>query len=467
MMPSVLLAVVVPSEVGPEVARAYEGPGEVAADADAIEAVTPVVDEPRAPEAPAPTTALEPDAAQRDAQSQPASAEGGLVEPERAASPRRRRWSRDRPRDGRARTWAVGGFVDTGYTFDHNLPDNHIDRGNFTSLRSNEITVHLTALYVNHPATDDEPWSFEVAAQFGTTAAGLIASEPNAGGDQGPTAGREVWEHVGRANVGARIPKTGTELAVGVFGTPIGIWSLWSKDNWTYSTPWHLNAVPYVLMAGRVTQPIGRKVVTQLWITNGWQTYGDLNRLPSTMVGGTYTPVDDLALSTWTYFGPEDVDNRPRAWRLLSDTYAIYDRDRWAIAAVFDVGRERLTGVFGEPVALWMAGAMTVRGRVWQGRRKRARWDMSGRGELFWDRDGRMFGVRQRMWSATYGNGWSLFDHLQVRIEYRYDRSSNPAGYFYRGAAITDDADGLGTDQHSVFFALVGMFEHRFATRRE
>lgn len=450
--------------LGPALARGYEGPAEVEADTEVIE---PVAVPDVAPVDVAPDDdAAEPTTAPPDV---PVSHDGSHRHDadDRGTHRRHRRHRRGGGGDGRPRTWAVGGFIDTGYTYDHNLPDNHIDRGNFTALRSNEVTVHLAAAYINHLPTDEEPWSFELATQFGTAAAGLIAGEPHAGGDQGPTAGREVWEHVGRANVGARIPSSGTELAVGVFGTPIGVWSLWSKDNWAYSTPWHLNAVPYVLMAGRVTQPIGGKVVTQLWITNGWQTYGDLNRVPSTMIGGTYTPVDNLLLSQWIYFGAEDVDNRPRAWRALSDSYVIYDVDTWALAAVYDIGRERLTALFDEPVALWMGGSVVARGRVWQGQRKRARWDMTGRAELFWDRDGRMFGVSQRMWSAIYGNSWKLFDHLQVRLEYRYDRSSNPAGYFYRGAAINDGDDGLGQDQHSVFFALVGMFEHRFATRKQ
>jgi len=360
--------------------------------------------------------------------------------------------------------WVVGGFIDTGYAFDHNLPDNHVDRGNFTAVRANEVTVNLAAIYVRHTPTDAEPWLFELAGQIGAAAAGLLASEPRPGGDASQFTGPEVWQHLGRANVGARIPKVGTELAVGLFTTPIGIYSFWSKDNWTFSTPWHLNAVPYVLMGGRISQPIGKKFVAQVWITNGWQSYGDINRLPSIMVGGAYTPHRHVTLSQWTYFGPEDVDNRARAWRTLFDQWIVYDNGKWGLSGVFDVGRERLTAIFDEPVALWMGGAITARGRVLTSRRERVSWDMYGRGETFWDRDGRMFGVRQLIGSGAYGNTVTLFDHVMLRVEYRYDRSSNRTGYFYRGAAVHDDDDGLGRDQHSVFFALTGYFDHAFAT---
>lgn len=362
--------------------------------------------------------------------------------------------------------WVVGGFIDTGYAFDHNLPDNHVRRGNFTAVRANEVTVNLAAIYVRHTPTDAEPWLFELAGQVGAAAAGLLATEPRPGGDASNFTGPEVWQHLARANVGVRVPKVGTELALGLFTTPIGIYSFWSKDNWTFSTPWHLNGVPYVLMGGRVSQPIGEKFVAQAWIVNGWQTYGDINRVPSVMVGGAYTPHRHLTLSQWTYFGAEDVDNRPRAWRALFDQWIVYDNGTWALSGVFDVGRERLTAIFGEPVALWLGGAITARGRVYTAPRGRVSWDMYGRGEAFWDRDGRMFGVRQLMGAGAYGNTVTLFDHVMLRVEYRYDRSTNRAGYFYKGSAVHDDDVGLGRDQHSVFFALTGYFEHAFATRR-
>lgn len=440
----VLLAVL----IGP--ARPYEGPQGVAADpaveGPAMAALAPaeVIAPPVEPAPRSPTT-------------------NGTRAHDRA------RHRRDRHRhddDDRPRNWAVGGFIDTGYVFDSNLPDNHVDRGNFTSPRVNEFTVHLAAAYLRHTPTDDEPWLLELAGQIGPAATALLSTEPRPGGDASQFTGAEVWQHLGRANVGVRIPKAGTELAVGLFPTPIGIYSFWSKDNPTYSTPWHLNAVPYVLMGGRVSQPLGRKVVAQLWITNGWQTYGDVNRLPSALAGASYTPIDGLTLSQWFHFGAEDVDNRPRAWRMLSDTWLVYDVGRWGMSAVFDVGRERLTALFDEPVALWMGGALTGRGRIWTSRRDRVRWDMVGRAEAFWDRDARMFGVEQLMLSGVYGNNVTLFDHVLLRVEYRYDRSTSDSGYFYRRDDVHDDDDGLSRAQHSLFFALTGYFEHPFATPR-
>jgi hypothetical protein len=87
---------------------------------------------------------------------------------------------------------------------------------------------------------------------------------------------------------------------------------------------------------------------------------------------------------------------------------------------------------------------------------------MAARPEIYWDRDGRIFGVRQALLAGTITSDVRIAENLLLRVEYRYDRSTNPAGFFYRGPAITDDAKGLGRDQHTVFFAVAGVFAHRF-----
>jgi hypothetical protein len=364
------------------------------------------------------------------------------------------------------KTWVVAAFVDAGYAFNSNLPDNHVNRGIGTAPRTGEFTVPLAVAYIRHDAKPVEPWTFELALQFGPAARALVATDPEPGGDASKFAGPNVWQHISRANVGGRIPRIGTEIAAGVFTTPIGYWSFWPKDNWNYSTPWHLNAVPYVLMGGRVLQPIGERVILHGWIFNGYQTYADVNKAPSYMFGAVVTPFPGLQLANFEYFGPEDVDIAPRAWRWLSDTWIAYDGGRFGIVAVFDVMRERLTTLPDAPVAWYVAGSVVPRVHVLDARDGKVQWFLAARGEAFWDRDGRMYGVDQLLGSASIGSDVHLWNHLAIRLEYRYDRSSNSNGFFYRGGAIADDDDGLGREQHTVFAMLSGTYEYWFATRR-
>jgi hypothetical protein len=363
------------------------------------------------------------------------------------------------------RTWMAGAFIDAGYVFSSNLPDNHVNRGIGTAPRTGELTIPYAVGQVRHDPSDDEPLQLELALQFGPAANALVAADPLPGHDASRFTGPEIWHHVGRANIGGRIPRARTEITAGVMGTPIGYWSFWPKDNWLYSTPWHLNAVPYVLMGARVLQPVGERVVLHAWVVNGWQTYADVNKVPSYMGGVHAKPVDGLQLGQFVYFGPEDRDPFPRAYRVLSDTWVVYEADRWAISAVFDVMRERLTLQPGDPVALYVIGSVSPRATLWRRRDDRVQWWLAARGEAFWDRDGRIYGVDQLLGSASIDTDLSLFGHLLLRLEYRYDRTTNPAGFFYRGAAIHDTDPGLGRDQHTVFAMVTGQFEHWFRMR--
>ena len=66
---------------------------------------------------------------------------------------------------------------------------------------------------------------------------------------------------------------------------------------------------------------------------------------------------------------------------------------------------------------------------------------------------------------SPIGTDVNLFGHLLLRLEYRYDRSTNPAGFFYRGPAIHDADPGLGREQHAVYLMATGIFEHWFGRR--
>lgn len=377
------------------------------------------------------------------------------------------------PDDQSLRTWVVGAFVDAGYVVNSNLPDNHVNRGSGTAPRTGEFTVPYAAAYLRHDSSEIQPWQLEFALQVGPAAAALLVSEPEPGGDASKFGGIQVWQHIARANVGGRIPRAGTEISAGLFNTPISMWSFWSKDNFNYSTPWHLNAVPYVLMGGRIVQPVGKRLMLHAWVVNGWQEFADLNKVPSYLLGGIATPTSGLQIGQFVYFGPEDYDPRPQAWRMLSDTWVFYDAGSWGIAAAFDVMRERLTLLPDAPVALYVAGAIGPRVRLLEHRRERrfstadVRWYLAARGEAFWDRDGRIYGVKQLLGSASVNTDLWLFDHLIVRLEYRYDRTTNRDGFFYRHAAIHDDDDGLGREQHAFYVTLTGMFEHWFGHRRK
>jgi hypothetical protein len=275
-----------------------------------------------------------------------------------------------------------------------------------------------------------------------------------------------VWKHLARANVGLK-SRRGTEVSAGLHLSPVGIGVHWSPYNWNYTVTWQLNSVPYYLTGLKVVHPLTDKHGVQAWVVNGWQTLADVNKAPAFMLGYTYTPSPAFAFAEYAYFGPDNADTRLAAWRMFSDSQFTYNHERFGVGGLFDVGGERRLELAGRPWHMWMNAALFTRWRVlaskpsastWQ----RRSWDMAARPEWFWDRDGRMFGVPQQLFAFTFTSDVRLLGALLLRVEYRYDRSTAAQGFFYRGAAITDDAAGLGRDQHTLFFAVAGVLAHRF-----
>lgn len=365
--------------------------------------------------------------------------------------------------------WEVGGFVDINYGFNSNLPGNHVYRGTAVQPRTGEFTPNLAVVYVRRdaPAGRLAP-TLELALQAGPAADALMSTEPTPGGEASRFAGAEVFKHVARANVGLKT-RGGTEVSAGMHVSPVGVGIHWSPFNWNYTVSWELNSVPYYLMGVRVAHPLSEKHGVQAWVVNGWQTLADNNKAPSFMLGYTFTPSPRFALAEYAYFGPENSDVKLQAWRMFSDTQFTWSVEKFGVGGLYDVGVERRTDLPTRPWHVWMTAALFTRWQLWASKPRAAwqqrSWEMAARPEWFWDRDGRMFGVPQHLVAMTFTNDVRVLESLTLRVEYRYDRSSNERGFFYRGGAVTDDAV-LGRDQHTVFFAVAGVLAHRFGRGR-
>ncbi|HEY0134866.1 MAG TPA: outer membrane beta-barrel protein, partial [Nannocystis sp.] len=211
------------------------------------------------------------------------------------------------------RPWEVGGFIDTNYSFNSNLPDSHVNRMRSAVPRTGEFSLNLVVAYIRREAIRGQfSPTFELALQAGPAADALMYYEPKPGGDASRFAGAEVFKHIGRANVGFKT-KRGTELSVGMHLSPIGIGIHWTPFNWNYTVSWELDAVPYYLAGLKLVHTIDDRHGLQLWVVNGWQTLADANKVPSLMLGYTFTPSPRFNLATFAYAGPDQTDVRMAA----------------------------------------------------------------------------------------------------------------------------------------------------------
>jgi hypothetical protein len=332
------------------------------------------------------------------------------------------------------------------------------------SPRTGEASINVATAFVEHEPTDDEPWKLQVLFHAGSGVDALLEAEPNPGGADGRYVGAEALKHIGLANVGFRA-RTGTTVEGGLMPAPLGMEWFWPHRNDHHTASWTANGTPFYLMGAHLRQELPGNVEAFVYVVNGWQTLADLNKVPSYVTGLHFQPRDELYAAAMVYFGPEDVDISPEAWRVNVDANAGWDGERLGLAAVWDVGRERVTALPNEPVALWTGGGLFLRGTPVI----RERWslDLAARPEAWWDRDGRIYGVRQWLASGTLTATLNLFDYVMIRAEYRYDRSTAVNGFFYRSDAISNDSPDLANQQHLIGLALVGHFRHAFATRRK
>ena len=155
------------------------------------------------------------------------------------------------------------------------------------------------------------------------------------GGADGRFAGVETWKHIGKAWTGLKL-KRGTEIAAGLMVAPTHFGSFWTKDNWHSSITWGYSSVPFFLTGARVYQPIGDKVGIGLWLVNGYGTMGDGNKAPSGLLNLVILPSANWAIVNNLYVGPEDVELKPAAWRVLIDSQVVYNTERWGLAFVGD-----------------------------------------------------------------------------------------------------------------------------------
>lgn len=373
-----------------------------------------------------------------------------------------------KPEPEPARTWQAEIFADIYFAANSNSPDNHIMRGFVTAPRSGEFVPNVVGGFIRHRATDQEPWWFELGLHAGSGVDSLVANEPVAGGASGRYAGAEVFKHIALANAGFRIRKTKTSIGAGVLESPFGLSSFWSFRNTTYTPMWQNNIVPYYFAGARISQEIPGGLTLSGWVVNGAQTYSDANKVPSGIASLSYSPaarkrMQALTLSSHVLFGPEGQSIAAADWLILWDTTVLWAFDEhFSMGAVYDLtienpGRDR------NDQNMYMAAGIVARGTVLD--HEVARLDLVVRPDVLWDRDGRFFGVEQVLIAPSVGADLALWERLSFRVHYRYDYSTNSDGFFYRGAATTDDAPGLARQQHTLYVAMIGLWDFWFGRR--
>ncbi|WP_309892236.1 porin [Archangium sp.] len=301
----------------------------------------------------------------------------------------------------------VEGGADVYYGYNFNRPrggGNFISGTGTTGKRDNELSLNLASLGVS---LEPAPVGFRVRVGLGTAMEVVHAAEP-----EGTATGPDVWRFLQQASLSyARGPLT---LEAGVYPSHIGLESFQSQLNWTYTRSWMGELSPYYQTGLKGTWTFSGAWSAQLHLLNGWQTIGENNRGKAL---GTQVAYSGERLSaTFNTFMGEEGSGGSEGLRLFADVVATYKvTDTFSLAATADVATQRRPA---RGAAFWYAAGLNARVQV---ARPVA---VTGRAELFDDRDGLISGTAQRLLEGTLTLEVRPAEHLVLKLEARHDRST-------------------------------------------
>lgn len=350
--------------------------------------------------------------------------------------------------------WLYGGFIDAAYLLDFNHPSNHLFRSRGTTYKVDEPILNMTAAYLRKTVSESSRWGMELTVQGGQDSRifGFSATAPNLGGS-------EWLRHLGPTDVSYLAPLgKGLTVQAGIFSSLIGYDSLYAKDNFNYTRPWGADFTPYLMMGVNASYPFTQKLTGTVFVVNGYWHLADANNVPSSGGQLAYRATDHTTLKETVLYGPHQSDTGLGFWRFLWDSSVEWKTDRVTTAFEYHAGTEKVATP-GNPRALWMAAQLPVHLVISK------RWSATVRPEVYWDRDGRLTGVRQTVKANTTTLEYRIpyrRSSAVVRLEHRIDDSRGPGGGFFRDGEVSPGVVGLTPTQNLLILGVILTFDSEF-----
>ena len=144
----------------------------------------------------------------------------------------------------------------------------------------------------------------------------------------------------------------GINLDAGIFLSYVGLFSYYNYDNWAYQPSYVSANTPWFFEGLRIQTFPSDKLKVELWIINGWQSYGMFNDAPGLGTQILWRPTGSIQALSNDYWG-FDTPNTPARLRLHTDNsleVKYYDDptalfDKSAFSVTLDAGCETGGGV--------------------------------------------------------------------------------------------------------------------------
>lgn len=237
--------------------------------------------------------------------------------------------------------------INSVYSFNH--PKDHTLVGSCETGRTNEVQVQQIGI------GGDFHWEnvrARLMTQFG------LYSTMTPRNDASPSRGQwdqtNAYRYISEAYAGYHWDALhGVNLDAGIFMSYIGLFGYYNYDNWAYqpsyvsaNTPWFFNGL-------RLQVFPTDKLKLELWLTNGWQSYGMFNSSPGVGVSVAWRPTGNISFISNNYItGRDTLGNRDRVRRHTDNSLQVkYYEDqacflsKAAFSLTADLGDENGGGV--------------------------------------------------------------------------------------------------------------------------
>ncbi len=243
-------------------------------------------------------------------------------------------------------------FVDANVTYSANNPIDHTVVGSTALARDNEMEVSAIG-FGGDFNYDGARGRF--MTQFGTR------SEVVPRNDYSTYRGQydmvDAYRYLSEAYGGYHFNVLhGINLDGGLFMSYIGLNSYYQPENWDYQASFTSDNTPWFFNGLRTQIFFSNFFKMEIWVINGWQSYGSFNDMPGAGGNITWCPNENIKLLTNDYYGSDDAGLLGRhrihsdnsfLWRYYHHPKTKKGITQMAFSLTADLGDEQGDGVNG------------------------------------------------------------------------------------------------------------------------
>lgn len=216
-------------------------------------------------------------------------------------------------------------YLDVYYNFNFNDPLDNTQTISSTTGRHNEFTLNVASVGFE---TNYKNALGKILLQTGHMASIVQEADGtaqlNGSGGKGRNLSADNTKLIREATAGYHFDALyGINVEAGIFMSYIGLESYVLQENWSYQRSMVCDFTPFYFTGLRTQIFPSDRFRTELWIINGWQTYGKWNKDFGIGSSNYYRPSESLGFIANFYFG-SDQKNNPGRKRFHHDNSILY-----------------------------------------------------------------------------------------------------------------------------------------------